>query len=170
MGRKLLDDRLRDLEMGVYRDSEWKGRYYRVYLEFLEGVFMGMSGVDYRLLFTLCGIMQWNSGFVDLREGKWSEMVGVMGVSKNTFYKRLRSLVDQGVVIREDKGMYHINPNFVWYGEDRNRNWKIEALKKHVQDGRIRVGQGGSVMESVDDWQADGIYGQAGVVDDSGSE
>ena len=103
----------KDIERQVSRD-----RFMRVYLSDIKGLLLISSNAEYQILFNLWASAKHNSNEVNIVKYHKEKLAKKLGFKYGYVCNCIKSLTKKDILIRKGKGVYILNPNFFFLGDD----------------------------------------------------
>jgi Firmicute plasmid replication protein (RepL) len=137
-------------ELDVYKIVTGKDSFMRVFLEDMKGYLNITRADDFKILFVLWKMSEWNTGKIVLNKSIKEKIAAEIS---NENKKKEVSVINNSIwrltkmelLVREDTGIYILNPDYFFKGYDS----ELKKTKEYVVSIRYRVEQ--SKEEIVDE-------------------
>ncbi len=129
-------------EMDVYKIVSGKDSFMRVFLEDMKGYLNITRADDFKILFVLWKMSEWNTGKIVLNKSIKEKIAAdissddkkkEVAVINNAIWR----LTKMNLLVREDTGIYLLNPNYFFKGYDS----ELKKAKEYVISITYRVEQ-----------------------------
>ena len=129
-------------EMDVYKIVSGKDSFMRVFLEDMKGYLNITRADDFKILFVLWKMSEWNTGKIVLNKSikeKIAADISSEGKKKDVsvINNAIWRLTKMNLLIRENTGIYLLNPNYFFKGYDS----ELKKAKEYVISITYRVEQ-----------------------------
>lgn len=124
-------------EIDVYKIVSGKDSFMRVFLEDISGCLRITRADDFKVLLSLWKRSEWNTGRVVIIRSIKDQIAKEIGEGKSSqvVSNSIARLHKLNILIREDTGIYYLNPDYFFKGYDN----EINKTKEYVFSLKYRV-------------------------------
>lgn len=124
-------------EIDIYKVVSGKDSFMRVFLEDISGCLKITRADDFKVLLSLWKRSEWNTGRVVIIRGIKEQIAKEIGQEKTVqvVSNSIARLHKLSILIREDTGIYYLNPDYFFKGYDT----EINKTKEYVFSIKYRV-------------------------------
>jgi hypothetical protein len=124
-------------EIDLYRVVSGKDSFMRIFLEDISGCLKITRADDFKVLLSLWKRSEWNTGRVVIIKGIKEQIAKEIGLDKTSqvVSNSISRLHKLNILIREDTGIYYLNPEYFFKGYDT----ELSKTKEYVFSLKYRV-------------------------------